>query len=175
LIWVNAFAPTFPETSASQSHASEHAMTKYALLAAVAVGLLSGAAHAADYEVRAVNMGKGGMMVMEPALLRIEPGDTVHLTVADKGHDFETIPGMLPDGAAPIEGTLNQSLTVTFDKPGAYGLRCRPHYAMGMVALIVVGQPDNEETAKAVVQPGKAKTVFAKLFSQLDEQKTASR
>ena len=30
-----------------------------------------------------------------------------------------------------------------FDKPGVYGVKCMPHYAMGMVALVVVGKFDN--------------------------------
>jgi len=56
---------------------------------------------------------------------------------------------------------------VVFDKPGIYGVRCKPHYGMGMVGLIVVGQPDNVEKAKAASHPGKAKQTFAKLFETL--------
>jgi len=38
---------------------------------------------------------------------------------------------------------------------------------MGMVALIVVGQPTNLEEAKAVKNPGKAKKAFDELFAQV--------
>ena len=31
-------------------------------------------------------------------------------------------------------------LTVTFTVPGVYGVKCKPHYGMGMVALVVVGE-----------------------------------
>ena len=55
---------------------------------------------------------------------------------------------------------------VTFDKDGVYGVKCAPHYAMGMVALIEVGQPVNLDEAKAVKHTGKAKTVFAELLGQ---------
>ena len=48
-----------------------------------------------------------------------------------------------------------------FDQAGIYGVKCAPHYGMGMVAMIVVGTPANEEQAKAVPQTGKAKQVFA--------------
>jgi pseudoazurin len=143
-------------------------------LAAAAAGLMT-AAQAAEFEVKALNFDKGKMMVMEPSLLRIAPGDTVHFIVKDKGHNFESVPGMLPDGATPLQGKLNEDLTVTFDKPGVYGVRCRPHYPMGMVGLVVVGDPVNEAAAKEAPQAGKAKTVFADLFGKLDAQKTAAK
>jgi pseudoazurin len=143
--------------------------------ATVAVVCSLGVATAADVEVKTLNIGKAGMMVFEPSLVRIAPGDTVHFVATDKGHNVETVPGMLPDGAAPIAGKLNDSVTVTFEQPGVFGVRCHPHYPMGMVALIVVGDPINEEAAKSVAQPGKARTVFAKLFETLDAQKVAAK
>lgn len=125
--------------------------------------------------LKALNFDKGKMMVMEPSLLRIAPGDTVHFIVKDKGHNFETVPGMLPDGATPLAGRLNQDLTVKFDKPGVYGIRCHPHYTMGMVAMVVVGKPVNEAAAKAAPQMGAAKKKFAGLFAKLDAQQTAAK
>ena len=53
------------------------------------------------------------------------------------------------------------------DKEGIYGVKCTPHYGMGMVALIVVGKPVNLEQAKAVKQTGKAKKVFEGLFAEV--------
>jgi plastocyanin len=38
-------------------------------------------------------------MVFEPALVKIEPGDTVKFVAANKGHNAETIKGLLPEGA----------------------------------------------------------------------------
>ena len=46
---------------------------------------------------------------------------------------------------------------------------------MGMVGMIVVGNPGNVDQAKAVPQVGKAKQVFATLFGKLEASKTASR
>jgi pseudoazurin len=136
----------------------------------------AGTARAAEVEVKALNRGsEGGMMVFEPSLVRIAPGDTVHFVATDKGHDVEAIPGMLPDGATPFAGKMSEDVTVKFDKPGVYGVRCRPHYGMGMVALVVVGTPTNEDAAKAVTQPGKARQVFSALFQTLDTQKTAAK
>ena len=60
---------------------------------------------------------------------------------------------------------MNKDLVVTFETPGVYGYQCKPHYGMGMVGLIVVGdETPNLEKAKSVTHPGKAKQVFAKLF-----------
>jgi pseudoazurin len=148
------------------------------LAGAALIGLLVASSHAgaAEFEVKELNKGaQGGMMVFEPAILRIAPGDTVRFVATDKGHDVETIPGMLPDGATAFRAKMNEDMPVTFTQPGVYGVRCAPHYGMGMVALIVVGDPANEDAAKAVSQPGKAKQVFGKLFEQLDTAKSASK
>jgi pseudoazurin len=147
------------------------------LLAAVALIALFATkqSRAAEVEIKELNKGaQGGIMVFEPAFVRIAPGDTVHFIPTDKGHDAASIPNMLPDGATPFQGKMSQDVVVTFDKPGVYGVRCVPHYGMGMVALIVVGNPVNEDAAKAIPQPGKAKQIFATLFQQLDTQKPAS-
>ena len=114
-----------------------------------------------------LDKGTEGMMVFEPALVKVEPGDTVKFVGTNKGHNAESIKGMLPGGGAPFLGKVNQDITVTFDKPGVYGVKCLPHYGMGMVALIVVGTPANADQAKAVTHPGKAKQVFANLFGKL--------
>jgi pseudoazurin len=92
----------------------------------------------------------------------------VRFVATDKGHDAETVPKMLPDGATPFHGKMSEDTAVTFDGPGVYGVRCVPRYGMGMVAMVVVGDPANEDAAKSVRHPGKAKQVFATLFQQVD-------
>jgi pseudoazurin len=175
-------------------------MKKIAMLAAAAAILvLAGGARAAEVEVRLLNKGgdgavmvfepafvkiapallnKGGdgaVMVFEPAFVKIAPGDTVKFVSTDKGHNAESIKGMLPEGAAPFVGKNNEDLAVKFEQEGVYGIKCLPHYGMGMVAMIVVGKPGNVDQAKAVPQVGKAKQVFATLFDKLEASKTASR
>ena len=148
-------------------------MRKMMSLAAFAVLMSAGWAAAAEVEVKMLNKGAEGLMVFEPALVKIEPGDTVKFVASDKSHNAESIKNMLPAGTAPFAGKMNEDVSVTFDKPGAYGVKCMPHYAMGMVALIVVGKPDNLDEAKAVPQSGKAKQVFATLFDRLTTQAAA--
>jgi pseudoazurin len=138
-------------------------------LFAVAIGLLAlaGGANAAEHVVQMLNKGEKGSMVFQPSFIQAAPGDTVKFVPTDKSHNAETIKGMIPDGAESFKGKTNEEVTVTLADEGVYGVKCAPHYGMGMVALIVVGKPVNEEAAKALRQTGKAKTVFADLFGQI--------
>ena len=134
--------------------------------AATAIALASPAA-AADHVVKMLNKGKVGMMVFEPALVKVAPGDTVTFIPTDKSHNAESIAGMIPGGATAFKGKMNQPLKVTFSKPGLYGYKCLPHYGMGMVGVVVVGKGGaNLAAAQKVSHPGKAKQVFAGLLSQ---------
>ena len=139
-------------------------------LAASAVMAFAGSAGAAEFEVRMLNRGEKGAMVFEPDFVRAAPGDTIRFVPTDKGHNAEIIAGMLPDGAEPFKGKPNEEVVVTLDKEGVYGVKCAPHYGMGMVALIAVGEPGNADAAKAVKNPGKAKGAFGALFDQLAAQ-----
>ena len=151
-------------------------MRKVVMLAAAAGLVLTGSAQAAEVEVKLLNKGSDGtVMVFEPALVKVAPGDTVKFVSTDKGHNAESIKGMLPEGATPFVGKNNEDIAVKFDQEGVYGIKCLPHYGMGMVALVVVGKPGNVDQAKAVPQVGKAKQTFAKLFETLEANKTASK
>jgi pseudoazurin len=145
------------------------------LTTAAVLMTLTGNAFAAEMEVKMLNKGTEGMMVFEPALVKIAAGDIVKFIAADKGHNAETIKGMLPADATPFAGKSGEDVAVVFDKPGVYGVKCLPHYGMGMVAMIVVGAPTNLEEAKAVPQVGKAKQVMAGLFDKLAASKTAEK
>ena len=114
-------------------------------------------AAAADFEVHMKNKGADGVMVFEPALTKVQPGDTVTFVPTDKGHDAQTIKGMIPDGAEAFKSKVNEEYVLTVSSPGLYGVKCSPHFSMGMVALIKVGDsPANLEAAKAVKLPAKA-------------------
>ena len=134
--------------------------------AALAVLAFAGGAAAEEHVVEMLNKGEKGAMVFQPNLVHAAPGDTVKFVPTDKSHNAESIKGMIPEGAESFKSKMNEEITVTFDKDGVYGVKCAPHYGMGMVALIVVGQPVNADEAKAVKQTGKAKAAFAELFGQ---------
>lgn len=137
-----------------------------AVAAAVAALMFAGHAQAADHQIQMLNKGEKGMMVFQPNFVRAAPGDTVTFVPTDKGHNVESIQGMIPNGAEPFKGKPSEQITVKLDKEGIYGVKCTPHYGMGMVALIVVGKPVNLEEAKEVKQVGKAKKVFDELFGE---------
>lgn len=142
--------------------------TRSFALALIAAVMLAGtAAMAADHEVKMLNKGEKGAMVFEPDLIKVAPGDTVTFKATDPGHNAETIKGMIPDGAQPFEGKMGQDITVTFTQPGVYGVKCKPHIAMGMVGLIVVGDPVNLDAAKAVKTSGAANKKFTALLGAL--------
>ncbi|MCP1119341.1 pseudoazurin [Robbsia andropogonis] len=130
---------------------------------------------AADAEVKMLNEDSNGERGFAPAIVHVKPGDSVHFVAFDKGHSVQSIPGMIPDGAKPFAGKVSEDLTVKFDRPGVYGYRCVPHYMMGMVGLVVVGDPVNEAAARNVAQPRDAKARFDRLFAELDAKRTAAK
>lgn len=146
-------------------------MAKHATLAfaaSVLLGTMTFQADAAEFEVKMLNKGEKGMMVFEPDLVRAAPGDTIKFIPTDKGHNAQTIDGMIPDGAQPFQSDMGKELTVTLDKEGIYGVRCKPHFGLGMVMMIEVGKPVNEDQAKALKLPKKAKDKMDQLFTEID-------
>ena len=114
---------------------------------------------AADIEVKMLNKGANGeAMVFEPASVKAAVGDVITFVPVDKGHDAAAMKGMIPDGAEEFIGKMNQEVKVTFEKEGAYVIKCPPHMGMGMVALVVVGEtPANLEAVKTGKLPKKAR------------------
>ena len=56
------------------------------LATATVLMTVAGGAIAAEVEVKMLNKGAEGMMVFEPALVKIAPGDTVKFVATDNGH-----------------------------------------------------------------------------------------
>jgi len=136
------------------------------VLAVAAFG--AGIASAADVDVQMLNKGESGVMVFEPSLVQVQPGDTVHFVATDKSHDVESVKGMLPEGVEPFKGKMNENFDLKVTEEGVYGVKCTPHFPMGMVALVVVGDPSsNLEAAKAVKNPKKAQERFDADFAQI--------
>lgn len=111
-----------------------------ALTAALALGVtLAGPVYAETFEVQMLNKGTDGNLVFEPAFLKIAKGDTVSFVATNKGHNAETIKGMIPEGAEPFAGKISKGIDVTLTNEGLYAVKCKPHYALGMVMTIAVG------------------------------------
>ncbi|WP_018001603.1 pseudoazurin [Paracoccus sp. N5] len=109
------------------------------LRAALLACLLPAAALAETHEVRMLNRNATGPMPFEPEYLVIAPGDTVKFIAADPGHNAASIAGMIPEGGAKFIGKIDEEIAVTLDAPGIWGIKCSPHYTMGMAMLIQVG------------------------------------
>ncbi|MFT3688394.1 pseudoazurin [Paenirhodobacter sp.] len=109
------------------------------LRAALFACLLPCAALAEVHEVKMLNRNDTGPMPFEPDYLVIKPGDTVKFLATDPGHNAATIAGMIPEGGKKFIGKINQEIEVTLDAEGIWGVKCSPHYTMGMVMLIQVG------------------------------------
>ena len=140
-------------------------------IASLAVGLFMlgvGPALAANVDVQMLNKGDDGAWVFQPALVKVAVGDTVTFQPTDMGHDIEGIAGMMPAGAAPFKGDMSKPLTVTFAVPGVYAVKCDPHYGLGMVAVIVVGNDlSNLGELKEAKNPSLAQKRFDAIFTQL--------
>jgi pseudoazurin len=124
-------------------------------------------ARAAEHEVQMLNKGPDGQRNwFEPAVLRVEPGDTIKFVPVDKGHNSASV--VIPEGAESWNGKMNQEIAVTLAVPGLYSYKCLPHFGLGMVGLIVVGDPSvNFDAVAAGRYPGKAKTVVAELLAEV--------
>ncbi len=129
------------------------------LTAAVVAGIFSFPAAAAEIEIKMLNKGADGeAMVFEPAAVKANVGDVITFVPVDKGHDAASIKDLLPDGVAEAKGKMNEALKVTVEKEGAYVFKCTPHFGMGMVALVAVGDaPSNLNAVKEGKMPKKAR------------------
>ena len=104
----------------------------------------------------------------EPDLVKVGVGDTVTFQPTDKGHNVDIIANMLPAGAQPFKGDNSRPLTETFTVPGIYVVKCDPHYGMGMVAVIVVGDDlSNLDAVKAGKNPKLAQQRLDIIFADL--------
>lgn len=129
---------------------------------------------AAEVEVQELNKGPTGIFVFSPEVVKVQPGDTVVFKATDKGHDVESVPGLIPDGASPFKSAMNQDLKVTLTAPGVYVFECKPHTPMGMVGAIVVGAPGNLDKLEAAALPGRAKQKLQTLVAQIKGVQTAA-
>lgn len=126
------------------------------ILGFVAAALVIAAPAAAkEFTVKMLNKGKEGAMVYEPAFVKVAPGDTVKFVATSPGHNAQTIAGFLPAGEAEQKGAMSKDFVFKAGQPGVYGIKCLPHFFMGMVALVQVGNGPsaNLAAAKAVKLP----------------------
>ncbi|MEL7129309.1 MAG: pseudoazurin [Pseudomonadota bacterium] len=111
-------------------------------------------------------------MVFYPAVVQVNVGDTVKFVPSDLSHQSNSNDGMIPEGVEGWRGRVNQEVSYTFEEPGIYGYQCIPHYAAGMIGLVIVdgeGKLDNLEAAKEVNHPGLAGRRWPQLWAEAEE------
>ena len=101
--------------------------------------IISVPAFSADHTVEMLSSSDGQMMVFKPAVIQINPGDTVTWKATNPGHNTASINEMSPDSSLQWDGKINEELKITFTKEGVYGYKCTPHYILGMVGIVSVG------------------------------------
>ena len=127
---------------------------------------------AADHQVLMLNKdSEGRLMRFEPAFLKVAPGDTVTFVAQDMTHNSESFAGKIPEGAEAWKGKINEEITITLNTEGFYAYRCLPHFALGMVGLIQVGEIVTPDAAALTDKlPSKAKTWMQELIAQAQEK-----
>lgn len=151
-------------------------MKSLILSAVLGAAILAPAAVAETHEIQMLNAGSDRQpMVFEPAYLEVAVGDTITFVNAMGAHNAQTIDGMIPEGVEGFAGAMNQDVSFTVTEEGLYGVKCLPHYAAGMVALIKVGDGEapNFEAASSVRHPGRARTRMADLLAQAEADQAA--
>lgn len=128
--------------------------------------MLPSAALAETIEVKMVNRGEYGSMVYEPDYVELKPGDSLHFIAANKSHNAASIDGMVPGGYAGFKGKIDEEITVSFDQPGFYGIKCSPHYGMGMVMVVKVGAATMTDSFRNFDAPPRAKKRFQEIFER---------
>ena len=119
------------------------------------------------HEVKMLNSGADGIMVFEPAVIKISKGDTVNFVATDMSHNSASLDGMIPAGANSWNGALSQDISITFTEEGVYVYQCTPHAMMAMVGVIQVGEAVNLDTVKA--EASQKKSIFVSNTDRLDE------
>ena len=138
------------------------------LIPAVGLVVRSRRVLAAEHEVQMLNEGPEGQRNwFDPAVVYAQPGDTIRFVATDKGHNSAAV--VVPDGAEEWKGKLSQDISVTLETPGLYAYKCTPHFGLGMVGLVAVGDPSiNLEAVKSARYPGKARQVIADLLKEVE-------
>lgn len=130
------------------------------------VALASTAAWSANVEI------KGQGVAFAPATVFVNVGDTLDFRNM-ASHFVESIPEMMPEGAAKMVSEMGADYSYTAAKEGIYVFKCPPHWGARMGGIAVVGKPANagaivDKYLEAATGPnGPAKGLLTKLKEEL--------
>jgi plastocyanin len=117
-----------------------------------------------------------GQYVNTPAVVWLEPGGEITWSIKNGAHSVTAYHPdygkqmRIPESADPFDsGTLSggETFSHTFETEGVYNYYCRPHEGLGMVGLVVVGEPGGGPgtTAPEDVEASTAATNLGELLS----------
>lgn len=138
------------------------------LFSSALIVVSSAAAFAETIEIQMLNVnGAGDKMVFSQELIRAEVGDMIKFVPTDKSHNAQSVKNALPDGQKKFKGKMNKEIEYLVTEAGLTAVVCQPHQAMGMVALIVVG--NDVSNAQGILDArvrGKGKIKIAALVEE---------
>ena len=138
------------------------------LLSAALIVVSSAAAFAETIEIQMLNVNEAGdKMVFSQELIRAELGDVIKFVPTDTSHNAQSVKNALPDGQKKFKGKMNKEIEYSLTEAGLTAVVCQPHQAMGMVALIVVGNDvSNAQDILDAGVRGKGKIKIAALIEE---------
>ena len=89
----------------------------------------------------------GETMVFEPGFLQVSVGDTIVFEPADASHNAESFFAPTSDANFYTEFGVTESIVMT--QEGIYLYKCTPHFMLGMIGVIQVGEALNKVEALA--------------------------
>ena len=138
------------------------------LLSAALIVLSSAAVFAETIKIQMLNVNEAGdKMVFSQELIRAELGDVIKFVPTDKSHNAQSVKNALPDDQKKFKGKMNKEIEYLVTEAGLTAVVCQPHQAMGMVALIVVG--NDVSNAQGILDArvrGKGKIKIAALVEE---------
>ena len=127
-------------------------MNKFLVFISFFAFIASPVTHGAEYTIDAVTTdANGGMMVFSPGYLKVEVGDTVIFKPSDASHNAESF--VSPTAESAFVTDMGETVRVTFSEEGVYLYKCTPHFVLGMVGVIQVGEAVNKDDAIALWKP----------------------
>ena len=105
------------------------------------------------------------MMVFEPNYIKIAQGDTINFVPSDSSHNAESF--SVPSPKSSFQTPYGKATKVTFSEEGVVLVKCLPHFALGMIAVVQIG--DNIDGAKAKADWDKAKVAVAMNKDAIDK------
>lgn len=130
--------------------------------------MISGAAYAAEVQIDMLNKLGKERMVYSKKFVKINVGDTIKWKAADKTHNVVFIKNAIPKGVEIFKSKMNKDAEYTFNVPGIYAYKCQPHFGMGMIGFVQVGDDThNLEAVKNAKYIGKSKKIAADILKDI--------